>query len=142
MNEDQPSSSPLSTKVIFPTIAMVITFAISTYLASRGVMLPPGIQEAVTGLIATGLAFLVGYLVPLARSEIRARMTNDLVAEANADPTSPVDLAKIVDDETIVRAQLDPEAPATVPEGETKASLLVKLAEIQAEPADVDGGKV
>lgn len=129
---DQPAPSTaapaIDRKVWIPQIAMVCTFIIAFIASKRGLDIPAEIQVVITGLVTTLIGGLVGWATPMSRAEITGRMTNDLVAEAQADDASPVDLSKIIDDKIIIQAQLDPgNNGATMPEGETTSSLKDKL---------------
>ena len=100
MADDAPAVSnaafPIDRKVWVPQVAMIVTFLITT-LTSRlwGIDIPAEIQLGISGLLTTTVGGLAGWIVPMARKEITSRMTNSLVAEAQNDLTSKVDLRKI-----------------------------------------------
>ncbi len=94
-------------------LGTVLVFIIGSVATKNGLDIPAPVQVALTGLITSAIGGLVGWIVPMAEKEIIRRMDNKIV----------------------IKAQLDPNSPVSMPKGETVASLEQKLAVEEAKPS-------
>ena len=111
-------------KIYWGAIAGIFTTILAAFVKHRyGYEIGVETQGLIT-VLATGF---VGWVIPMAESEIKRRMTNKMVAEAHLDPESDVDLKKVITDKLVAEAALDPTSAVTIPEGETISSLQEKV---------------
>lgn len=92
-----PDNKPfrIDRKVWVAQIAMITTFVIAFLASQRGIDIPAEVQVAITGLLVAAIGGVAAWLTSASRADITSKMDNSLVIEAQNDPRSPVDLAKI-----------------------------------------------
>lgn len=86
--------------------------------------------EMAIAFVMSGLVTAVAWLATTGKAywerQIKARLTNRLIAEAHMENPN-VDLKKIITDKLVAEAALDPASPISVPAGETPESLERKI---------------
>jgi hypothetical protein len=118
--------------LLIGALAAAIVWVLAQIARQAGWEFDTGMAMAAPVLVG----YVLTYVIPQTKDEVAAKVDNEVVKIAQADPTNPTDIAKVIDDKIILQAQIDPASPATIPEGETVKSLNDKLAVEKLKPEE------